>query len=112
MYGLPHNFDGAFLVGHVVEMICFAKNAIYMHFGSNLTIRIESTISYKTDICISLPLISSDIIELIGCTTTEVQVEDGTLRISFSNGNSMFIYDSNTRYESYIISIGSQEIVV
>jgi hypothetical protein len=47
MYGLPKDFDGGFLVGRTLEMVCFSENQMALHFGAEISITIESAFSYR-----------------------------------------------------------------
>lgn len=113
MYGLPKNFDGSFLVGHTLEMVCFAQYQVNLHFDSKINIRIESSFSYKVEHPVKMPVQNSNLMELLGMTVTEVHgSEDGTLNLLFENGQLLKIYDTSKQFESYIITFEGKEIIV
>ncbi len=113
MYGLPKGFDGSFLVGHVLEVVCFAKYQIYLHFDEKITITVVSAFSYKNDLLANVPAQESNLMELIGSSVSSVSGdENGTRSLLFNNGQTLKIYDTSTQYESYAIANGGKEIIV
>jgi hypothetical protein len=113
MYGLPSDFDGTFLIGRVLEMVCFNQNQVYLHFDAKTTITIESAFSYKSAQVIDLPVRESNLMELLGASVSRVQGEEnGTLNLFFDNGQSLIVFDTTQQYESYRITYGSKAIIV
>ena len=113
MYGLPKDFDGGFLEGRTLEMVCFNQNQVYLHFGAEITIAIESAFSYRNAQLVSLPVHESDLMGLLGASVSGVRGEEnGTLVLLFDNGQALKVYDTSEQYESYTITHGSKVIVV
>jgi hypothetical protein len=46
MHGLPKDFDGSFLVGCTLELVCFAEYQVNLHFGDKSCISIFSAYAY------------------------------------------------------------------
>jgi hypothetical protein len=113
MYGLPREFDGGFLVGRVLEMVCFAQYQVCLHFDQRITITIASAFSYRTDSVVEVPLQESNLMELLGTSVSAaVGDENGTLSMQFSNSQTLRIYDTSKQYESYTIACADKEIIV
>jgi len=47
MYGLPKNFDGSFLIGRSLELLCFSANQVNLHFGLDVSISVTSALCYQ-----------------------------------------------------------------
>jgi hypothetical protein len=113
MYGLPKDFNGSFLVGRILEMVCFAQYQVYLHFNERIIITIASAFSYKTDSVIEVPIQESNIMELLGLSVSAAMGdENSTLSIIFNNGKALKIYDTSKQYESYTIAYEGKEIIV
>ena len=113
MYGLPKDFDGSFLVGRTLEMVCFNQNQVYLHFDANTTISIESAFSYKTEEVVDVPVQESNLMEILGSAVSIAQGDaNGTLSLLFNNGDTLKVYDTTQQYESYTISYGHKVIIV
>lgn len=119
MYGLPENFDGSFLLGRTLEMICFNANQIYLHFDGQVTITIEGTFSHQraqsgsnTQV-LSIPVSESDLRQLLEHKVSAISADkDGTLSLVFDDGQTLTCYDQLPNYESYQISQGDNVIIV
>ncbi|QOJ00933.1 MAG: hypothetical protein HRU70_10670 [Phycisphaeraceae bacterium] len=113
MYGLPKDFDGSFLVGRSLEMVCFNQNQVYLHFDADITICIESAYSYKTEQVIDVPARESNLMDLLGSAISAAQGDaNGTLSLRFNNGDALKVYDTTKQYESYRIKYGDNTIIV
>jgi hypothetical protein len=113
MYGLPKDFDGSMLVGRVLEMVCFNKNQVYLHFDGKTSIMIESAFSYDSDQILELPIKESSIMVLLEASVLEAKGDNnGTLSLVFSNGQTVKVYDTSKKYESYSINYGGKVIIV
>ncbi|MBL7214500.1 MAG: hypothetical protein ISS71_02345 [Phycisphaerae bacterium] len=113
MYGLPVNFDGALLIGQIREMVCFVQYQIYLHFDEEITITIEGSFSYQSEGDISMPVRESDPMKLLGISISEVRGDtNGTLNLTFSNGETLKIYDDSQQYDSYRITYNDNDIIV
>ena len=113
MYGLPKDFDGDFLVGRILEMICFNANQVYLHFDSKTHIQIESSLSYGDAQRVDVPVRQPTFLDLLECSVVSARGdEEGTLTLSFSNGRVLRIYEETKQYECYTIRYGGTEIIV
>ncbi|MFH1230488.1 MAG: DUF6188 family protein [Planctomycetota bacterium] len=119
MYKLPKNFDGNFLIGCVLEQICFNQNQLCLHFNNNVSITIEGSFSYGQEDSeanhkiINIPIKESDIMQLLGIPVSKAYGDkNGTLYLIFNNGYSLRCYDSSSQYESYQIKYGDTLIIV
>ena len=119
MYGLPENFDGSFLIGRNLEMICFNANQIYLHFDGQVTITIEGTFSHQhaqsesDTAVISVPVSQSDLMQLLEHQISAISGDkDGTLTLVFDDGQILRCYDQFPDYESYQIRHGDKVIIV
>lgn len=119
MYGLPENFEGSFLIGRNLEMICFNANQVYLHFDGDVTITIEGTFSHQqaqaqsNAIVISLPVSESDLMQLLEHKISAISGDkDGTLTLVFDDGQILRCYDQFPNYESYQIRYGDKVTIV
>ena len=113
MYGLPKNFDGSFLKGRVLELVCFSQNNLTLHFGAKIKIRIESAFAYKTELVIDVPTNESNLMELLGASVLSAHGdENGTLTLLFTDRQTLKVYDTSKQYESYVITYEGTEIIV
>ena len=118
MYGLPKDFDCAFLVGRTLEMICFAANQIYLHFDQKIMITIEGEYSFQKERVAPLQILVVPAVECNLMTLLEQSVisasgkEDGTLALVFQNGSVFRCYDRTENYESYRIKNGKKITIV
>ncbi len=118
MYGLPEDFDGSFLVGHRLEMICFNSNQLYLHFDGQLTIKIEGEFSYDSGLGdseakpIHPPITESKLMHLLEHSISQAAGNEvGTLTIMFDNGHILKCFESFD-YESYEIKHGADRLIV
>jgi hypothetical protein len=113
MYGLPKDFDGSFLVGRTLEMVCFNQTQVYLHFDEHVSIAIESAFSCGTEEVVDVPVKESHLMELLGSSVSVARGdENGTLGLLFDGGQVLKIYDTTKQYESYTITYGGKEIIV
>jgi hypothetical protein len=113
MYGLPKEFDGLFLIGRIVEMVCFYQYQVSLNFGDKTIIAIGSAFSYNSTQVINVPVQQSNLMGLLGASVSKVQCEDnGTLCLQFNDGQTLKVYDTSKHYESYSIRHEGKEIIV
>jgi hypothetical protein len=119
MYGLPEDFDGSTFVGHVLEVVAFAENAVYLTFDRELSISIESCFEYcsgNSDSPVEqqrVPVKASAVMQLIGRTVLACEAErNGTLTLHFEGGQVFRCIDDQVQYESYRITNGKHEIFI
>ena len=113
MYGLPKDFDGGFLVGRTLELVCFARYQMYLHFDEKVIITVESAFSYNASGVVDVPVGESNLMELVGAVVLAATGDDGgTLSLLFDNGQTVKVYDTSRQYESYTIAHGGKKITV
>lgn len=118
MYGLPQNFDGRFLEGSALELICFAQFQIYLHFDNKVSIRIESALLHEEQEgsrrrYSEMPVLESNLMVLLGRYVVSASGnEAGTLTLQFDNGHKLHCLDDSKQYESYTITYSEGEIIV
>jgi hypothetical protein len=117
MYKLPVNFDAKPLIGRTLELICFSKNQLYLHFDQDVRITICLTFSHeKTNEKMQtseFPLTTSDLMQLLESVVSNVAWdENSNISLFFLNGHALHILNPNEMYESYQIKIGDRNIIV
>jgi hypothetical protein len=106
-------------VGTELVQICFSANQLTLHFGIELGISIQSSLSFKrfgVDIeprLLSLPICESDLMVVVGdCVVQAASNSEGTLFLSFVGGHEIAVFDDSYTYESYQIRMGNKVIIV
>jgi hypothetical protein len=124
MHGLPHPPDPSFLIGRDLDGICFERNQLHFQFHAPLS-------NLKgTGICVQSKVIhhakhgvvewdcgeqltgSCSLLLLLRMTVVRVGWPDGSLKLEFSNEETVTILYSNAKAESYRIWDGDTVIVV
>jgi len=109
--------DLSSFTGKLVEQVCLGRHQLQIHFEDRLSIFIEGECSIgKT----TNPLRSEDYIsrgtEFARLLEQRVEgaeiVDDRTIKLQFSNGDALFVFDSNDQYESFQIQLPNQLVVV
>ena len=117
MYGLPADFDGAFLVGRTLEQVCFGLYQVALQFDQQVSITIEGRFSHQrpsesSERVVAFPLEQSDLMQLLGQSISKVNATpDGTLALVFDKGHTLYCYET-PEYESYQINSGGKIIIV
>ncbi len=118
MYGLSPDLDLSFLEGIDLLQVCIGANEVILHFDANVSITIQSALrirstSGRDKIFEEPPSAAAELMEFLSDSPAEVAgSEDGTLRLIFSGGGLLEIYDSSRQYESYLIRHGDELYVV
>lgn len=119
MYGLPEGFDGAFLVGRVLEIVSYTSNSMILGFDSRVSITVESSFEFGAAMGEALaerqriPVPSSNLMQLVGKSVNAVETDrDGTLTLRFPGGYFFRCFDDQPDYESYRIAHGDEEIYI
>ena len=119
MHGFQDSTDFAFLRGLEVEQVCLGQYQTQIHFHPQSRISMEG--QYIHEITsenrkIIQPRSScgpNELYRLLGeCLTDAVVISASTLRLSFSNGDTLTLIDDTDQYESFIISFNQVEMVV
>lgn len=112
MYGLPSDLDLEFLVGLTLLQVCVGANEVILRFDQDVSITMETRIRARyadgKDVVFDCaPLAAVSLVAFLSDSITEVLGQrDGTLRMSFSRGGLIEVYDSSKDYESYQIQHG------
>lgn len=118
MHGLPKHTDLGFLIGKQVFHLCFGEYHTSIGFD-HVAISMEGkhvySIAEENRVVVwergSPP--NADLLRLLGKVVSEAAViEVGTVELSFSQGDTLRLFDDSTQYESYQISSENRSIVV
>lgn len=119
MYGLPPEFDAGVFVGRTLHEVCFTENQVLLGFDGDVRISIQSSLSHQlagTEMApevTTVPVSSSTLMQLVGLQVAGASADtDGTLCLTFSNDDVIYIFDDTSEYESYQLNIRGQLIVV
>lgn len=113
MNGLPKGFQPEFLIGRVLEVVCFTEYQLYLHLSSGCIITVESTVAVGHGSPLRLPKALEQLYDLIGKKVETVTgTKDGTLMLTFEQHLTLAIFDSNRGYESYSIAEGGKVIAI
>lgn len=120
MYGLKKETDLSFLNGRELIQIAIGLHHISFRFDEEVAISVEGEFTYfdgQTE-CVweseaSAAQIAARTVSLLGATIQNFEAhEDGTLILTFSNGQRLTIVDNSKQYESYDITLPGRTIVV
>jgi hypothetical protein len=120
MYGLPKNIDLNFLKGREVVQVAIGVFQIQFGFDEDAIIYAHSQFTlfdgHKDWTWTPEPSkvrVATRALRLLGAIVENVQAhEDGTLILSFSNGNILTLIDNSMEYESYDITRRGEAIIV
>jgi hypothetical protein len=120
MYGLNKGIDLSFLNGREVIQVAIGIYQIIFGFDEDVRISVESQFTYfdGSDEWVWKPepgaaQIAARTVSLLGATIESFEGQaNGTLTLTFSNGQRLTILDSSKEYESYDITRPGQTIVV
>lgn len=110
-------FDCQKLLGHKLELVCFAEYSFYLHFDGGLRISVESMYDVRKTgqpppyAWHRFPVTESTLPSLVGCHVAQAAVaEDEIIHLAFSNGSHLFI-KLTSGYESVSISCDGVETI-
>jgi hypothetical protein len=124
MYGIPEGVDlQPFFVGKTLNTITFAAFNIYFGFeAGRIQITLMSSFQHqqKTDVDYfrvgvmqSCPVTHSTLMSLLEQTVTEaVGDREGTLTLTFADGQVLRCFEDNKAYEQYSFTAGTHEYIV
>lgn len=119
MYGMKDSTNLDFMVGKVLDQVCFGLASVNLNFSGQVSVSIESEYEVfvnhdgASSISSEQKTDRKSLLRLIGCDVCSVEkIGDGGVSISFSNGIKLCIYDSHDSFESYSISSPGGTIVV
>jgi hypothetical protein len=120
MYGLKKDLDLSFLNGRQVEQVAIGTYQIIFSFDEDVKISTyiefiyfdgQEEWTWKPEP--GAAQIASRTVSLLGATIESFESNaNGTLALTFSNGQRLTILDSSTEYESYDITRPGSTIVV
>ena len=118
MYGLPPNFDFLQFKSRQLEMVCFTKNSMYLHFSNEIMMTVEAPFLYESAAdehksgWLEFPVVESKIMRLLGCEVALASVgEDGTFTLYFVGGDRLSVSEIKD-YESYRIKTKTDDLIV
>ena len=117
MYGIDKKLDLTFLIGKMLTQICVGQFQIILNFDNEVSISIEGTFEHISGEIVTKYLGISDVSQsLFNLIQQKIEVvnvlEDGTLRLTFTDSTMIKLHDSNPDTESYQISSPLISIVV
>lgn len=117
MNGLDTSIDLSFLCGREVIQVAVGIFQVVFAFDEQVSISVESEFRFGfPDHCVwrtGEAQAAAPALRLLGARVEQVRSQgDGTLDLSFSNGDCLTILDSNKEFESYTIIRPGQTIVV
>src|SRR5262249_6843397 len=123
MYGLPKDLDLSFFVGKTLNTITFAAFNIYFGFeAGRIKISLMSSFqhqqkadvdSFQVGVMQSCPVTHSTLMSLLEKTvTTAVGNEEGTLTLTFDDGQVLRCFENEGPYEQYSFTDGKNEYYV
>lgn len=118
MYGLSTDVDLSFFINKLLLQVCIGNNEAILHFDNDVSITIHTDISHRhgtveTALYKSIPSSAAMLVAFIHESVQATAVEPpGTLVLTFSNQESIVLYDISDQYESYEIYSGTTSIIV
>jgi hypothetical protein len=118
MLGFPPDFDYTVFQHLEFLSLTYASNMIDLNFGNQITISVFGSISFSMDgdddvVTESLPLSQSRLMHLLDRIVERAELKtQRELTIHFTTGESIQLIDDSDSYESFILRVGSNEIVV
>lgn len=105
MFGLPADFDGAFLVNRSLLQVCIGLHEVILRFDEDIDIAIESRFKVATaggDHLFDSPLRggAASLVFVGEKVSSATGAANGTLTLEFASGV-LEVYDSSQHHESY-----------
>jgi hypothetical protein len=118
MYGIPRTDRLAGLLGTDLIQVCIGSHHVILRFDERAAISVECSFDHilknqETYHYEDLWKQPSTLTTLLGSSVTKVETpERRTLRLYFSNGEAIDLFEDSDQYECFRIQIGEDEIVV
>jgi len=118
VYGLSKDTDLSFLSGQEVTQVAIGVFQVQFHFDKDAIISVEGEFQYFSENSSShwhqgTPEAAAPALRLLGSSIQKVDgKEDGTLDLTFSNGDRLVVKDNSEQYESYTIAGGPRGTIV
>jgi hypothetical protein len=116
--GLPADTDLSAILGRTLEQVAIGSYQVQLRFDEHVTVSVEGDYAVPgADGLLgrfpSPPERAVALVALLGQVVVDAQVTDpGTTTLRFSSEQSVEIFDSESNFESYEISIGERLIIV
>jgi hypothetical protein len=124
MYGLPDDIDLSFLRGRKLDSVCIGLYQVRLVFKPG-NVKIDSfgvfkhrradgvMVEVKVEVEVGKVPTSGILLSLLGSDVVQVDWNpDGTLNLTFTNGEVVTFIDDTSGYESYWINSPDGQIVV
>ena len=119
MHGLHPNIDLSFLCQRELIQVAIGIHDVIFAFERDVTIGVQGHFKYVSkDVSVDwkppgAQRAAAETVRLLGAVVNGVHgSEDGTLELTFSNGDRLTITDANKEYESYQVTRPGETIVV
>ncbi len=117
MYPPPNPDIVKQLVSSVVDLISFGKYVFHISFENGDKLSVACPFRFDVGVTESpvyeLPLSESNTLRLLGSSVSHAECDaDGTLRVRFTNGDSLIAYANDPQYEAYTLTLSGKEYVV
>jgi hypothetical protein len=119
MHGFKHTASLTFLQGLTVEQVCLGQYQTWIHFAPQGRISMEGQYVHSVtseNRQIVQPRSScgpNELFRLLGHSVTDVAViSEDSLRINFSNGDTLTLIDDSDQYESFAITYDELQTVI
>jgi hypothetical protein len=118
MHRLPNNIDLSFLVNKELFSVSIGAHELILNFGDTTSINVSSRIGWTAnngnhDTYEDFSKAAAAVLTLLHDIVVSVKGDtDGTLVLNFRSGVKLEFYDTQDRYESYVIKNGDKIIAV
>ena len=119
MYDLPKEITFDFLRDQELELLSFGPYTVTLYFGDGAHIQIEGPFEHMVaeqgtePVTSTFPLSNSRLMRLLMERVTKVSAKhDGTLTLSFGNGDRLVIQGNIGPYESYNVTRPGHPLLV
>lgn len=119
MYGLPKDFTGQVFVGRMLRHVAVFSNQMIFDFDGECWLRLESSYTYSkagTELGSNLfevPQFAPELMRILDQRVSLASAEpDGTLELTFENGDRLTFHDPDRRYEAYHLGWHGGELTV
>lgn len=117
MNGIPSDFDSSVFVGLQLISVTFAENLVSLAFDHAVMVTVLGSVSYRdaktgeqrTD---RPPVSRTSLVSLVGRHVLACTAKSQRELVLELDGGEIVLRDDSQRYESFIIRIDNEEIVV
>ena len=107
------------LINNEVDQISFCKYVVHVLFENGDRLSVACPFRFDTGEAITespvheFPLLNSSMVRVMGSSIIQAECDsDGTLRLRFTNGDSLIAYANDPGYEAYTLLLDGKEYVV